>query len=395
MTTLHLGSKTWVLLNSQRVVEEIIAKRGSITHERPHMPVASGLVSRDNRFLLQRTARWTEARRVTQPLLSGSALKLYAQWQELESVQLLAAYLHRPWQWYSHHYRYCVSIMHRIILGERLHKSTPELQELRRVTTEFLVFINGNLIDFFPRLQNLPKMFQYWRSSFSRIGQSHHNSFQTWWKPVKEAIENDTAPRSFVRDVLLHKDTKYVGNDEQAMYVAMSTISAGSDNPRMTMNCFVMAALSYPEKMQRARDEIDSVCGSVAERLPTVNDMTTMPYVCALIKEVLRWRPTVPMIPQHQLTQDLEFEDFFFPAGTEFVINGIAVSKDYQDPEEFRPERWLDGNEANVTHSLWHFGGGRRICVGYRVGQMELFLAFSRLIYCFDYAAVGLMDDIR
>lgn len=64
MTTLHLGSKTWVLLNSQRVVEEVIAKRGSITHERPHMPVASGLVSRDSRFFLQRTARWAEARRV-------------------------------------------------------------------------------------------------------------------------------------------------------------------------------------------------------------------------------------------------------------------------------------------------------------------------------------------
>lgn len=33
MTTLDLGSKTWVLLNSPRVVKEIIAKNAAVTHE--------------------------------------------------------------------------------------------------------------------------------------------------------------------------------------------------------------------------------------------------------------------------------------------------------------------------------------------------------------------------
>ena len=84
------------------------------------MPIASGLVSRGHRLVLQKTARWTEGRRIAHHLLGGSAVKAYGQWQELESVQLLAAYMYKPCQWYSHHYRYSVSTIHRIILGEPL-----------------------------------------------------------------------------------------------------------------------------------------------------------------------------------------------------------------------------------------------------------------------------------
>ena len=219
------------------------------------------------------------------------------------------------------------------------------------------------------------------------IGQTHYNAFCTCWEPAKRAIANGTAPPSFVRDVFLNEDTKYTGTDEEAMYFAISILSAGGDNPRMAMNCFVTAALCFPEVLRKAREEVDIVC-SHAARLPGIDDISSIPYLCALVKEVVRWRPSVPLIPQHQPTQNLEFEGYLFPAGTEFLINGISLSKDFEEPQAFRPERWLDGNEGNMTPGLWHFGGGRRICVGYKVAQTQLFIAFARLVYCFDYAAV-------
>lgn len=98
------------------------------------------------------------------------------------------------------------------------------------------------------------------------------------------------------------------------------------------------------------------------------------------------------MIPQHQLTEDVEFEGYIFTAGTNFLINGIALGKDVDDPQAFRPERWLDANEGSITQGLYYFGGGRRICVGYTVAQTHLFRAFARLVYCFDYTAVGLSE---
>lgn len=389
MTTLSMGSKTWVLLNSSRVVKEIISTRGNITHERPYMPVASELVSRGKRSVLRQTAQWTEGRRVMHHLLNGSSLKIYQEYQEFESLQLLAACLFRPHRWYSHHYRYSSSVMHRIVLGEPLLKRTPELENLQRVTAEFLSLINASLIDFFPQLAHLPKFLQPWRKSKERIGQTHYDVFRSWWNPVKLAIATGIAPPSFVRDTLLHKDTKYTGDDEEAMYLALSIISAGSDSVRMTLNAFVMAALSHPETLEKARKEIDEVCGDNAERLPHCHDLTRMSYVCALIKEVLRWRPVFPLIPQRQLTEDLKFESYNFPAGTEFLINSIPVCNDVEGSENFRPERWLNGNESSITNGLWQFGGGRRICVGYKLAQTQLFVAFARLTYCFDYSAVS------
>ena len=71
LTTLRMGSVTWVLLNSDRVISEIIAKRGNVTSERPYLPIASGLVSRDRRTVLRQTAHWTEGRIMMQYLLTG------------------------------------------------------------------------------------------------------------------------------------------------------------------------------------------------------------------------------------------------------------------------------------------------------------------------------------
>lgn len=396
MATLQMGSKTWVLLNSSRVVHEIIAKRGSITSERPHFPVASGLVSRGQRTVIQQTAQWTEGRRVMHHLLNNSsALKQYGKWIELESIDLLAAYLHKPHRWYSHHYRYSNSVIHRIVLGHRLLRSTPELNDFQRVGVQFIQSINSSIIDFFPQLAALPTFLKPWYKHWNNVGQSHYEVFQTWWKPVKQAVTNGTAPSSFVRDTLLHKDTRYSGNDEQAMYVAMSIIGAGSDNPRLAMNTFVMAALCYPSAFQKARNEIDCIC-DFADRLPTIDDIDRMPFICAMVKEVLRWRPVMPIIPQHQLTEDLEFEQYHFPSGTDFLINFAAICQEADNPGDFKPERWLgDGHERSIIQGLWQFGGGRRICVGYKVAQLELFLAFSRLIYCFDYTAVRTPDQIR
>lgn len=64
MATLHLGSKTWIMLNSRCVVSEIIAKSSSLTNGRSPMPIACVIVSRNGRSLLLPPSQWMEKRRV-------------------------------------------------------------------------------------------------------------------------------------------------------------------------------------------------------------------------------------------------------------------------------------------------------------------------------------------
>ncbi|PGH17753.1 hypothetical protein AJ79_00894 [Helicocarpus griseus UAMH5409] len=397
MTTVHLGSKTWILLNSKRVVYEIIARRGSLTNGRSPMPIASGIVSRHARSLILPPEGWTEKRRVMHHLLSGSALKLYGSWQELESTQMIAEYLYQPNRWFRHHYRYANSVVHRIALGERLEKSSKELADLQNVVTYFVGSIGKSIIDWFPDLDKLPRWMQFWRKHWEELGQWNYEVYRSWWVPVREKVDAGIAPPSFVRDVLLHKDTKFTGDDQEAMYVAMQLIEAGSDTIREALNIFAMSALCYPDKFQKAREEVDRICGTEAGsmRLPVLSDMDQMPYICAMIKELLRWRPIFVLTPDHCLTADLEFEGYSFPAGVGFVINEVPVGNECEDPEDFQPERWLDGHEADVAHGLWQFGGGRRICVGYRLAQRGLFINIARLVMCFNYAAAGEIDSSK
>ena len=49
----------------------------------------------------------------------------------------------------------------------------------------------------------------------------------------------------------------------------------------------------YPEVQVKAQREIDQVTG--ANRLPSYKDRTSLPYLNALIKEVLRWNPVTPL----------------------------------------------------------------------------------------------------
>lgn len=206
-------------------------------------------------------------------------------------------------------------------------------------------------------------------------------------------MREGTAPQTVVGDALLAKETQYGGNNEEAMHLAMSTICAGSNITRMPLNSQVMAALCHPDAIAKAREEVNAVRRGMAGRLPGIGDIPKMPYTCALVKEVLRWRPPMPTIRQHQLTQDLQFEGYYFPAGTEFLMNSFPIAHDGDALDAFRPERWIDGTEASIK-GVWILSGGRRVCVGYKLAQTQIFVTFARLLYCFDYAPVSLTNTI-
>lgn len=60
-----------------------------------------------------------------------------------------------------------------------------------------------------------------------------------------------------------------------------------------TMQTFYLAMVLYPEAQHEAQAEIDRVIGG--DRFPTLADQPNLPYIDALVKEVLRWHPVVPL----------------------------------------------------------------------------------------------------
>ena len=60
-----------------------------------------------------------------------------------------------------------------------------------------------------------------------------------------------------------------------------------------TVMHFLLLMMDNPAVMRRAREEIDAVVGG--EWLPTFSDRPALPYVEAIMSEVLRWSAAVPL----------------------------------------------------------------------------------------------------
>lgn len=56
---------------------------------------------------------------------------------------------------------------------------------------------------------------------------------------------------------------------------------------------FIFAMFFYPSVLNRAQAEVDAIVGS--DRLPKLADRTSLPYIDALVKEVLRWNVAAPL----------------------------------------------------------------------------------------------------
>lgn len=82
---------------------------------------------------------------------------------------------------------------------------------------------------------------------------------------------------------------------------------------------FFLAMTLYPEVQRKAQEEIDRVLGP--GRLPTMADRPHLPYVDALVKEVLRWHPVAPMGIPHMSSEDDMYNGYFIPKGTLLLPN--------------------------------------------------------------------------
>jgi cytochrome P450 len=106
------------------------------------------------------------------------------------------------------------------------------------------------------------------------------------------------------------------------------------------MSAFFLLMTLNPDAQARAQQEIDSVVGG--DRLPNIDDRSKLPYVDALIKEVLRRAPVATLgtltiwktvcvsfvtgIPHAALEEDV-YQDLLIPKGSTIIANIWSVAR--------------------------------------------------------------------
>jgi cytochrome P450 len=56
---------------------------------------------------------------------------------------------------------------------------------------------------------------------------------------------------------------------------------------------FIVAMILCPDVQEKAHDLIKCMVGT--KRLPTFEDRASLPYIDAILRECLRWRPLAPL----------------------------------------------------------------------------------------------------
>lgn len=80
----------------------------------------------------------------------------------------------------------------------------------------------------------------------------------------------------------------------------------------------ILSLLMYPDIQRKCQEEIDSV---IVDRLPTMEDRASLPYLNAFICETQRWRPVLPYGVPHIPSKDDVYGNYFIPKGSLVITN--------------------------------------------------------------------------
>ncbi|KAI8075987.1 cytochrome P450 [Halteromyces radiatus] len=203
---------------------------------------------------------------------------------------------------------------------------------------------------------------------------------------VDEAASSDKD--SMIKSFLALKEEH--GLDDKNIIVIMSDLLGGGTETSSTLLYWMILILSHHYDVQRKIQlELDAFIQTHG-RLPTFEERDQVPYIIAVQKECIRYRPISSFGIPHVANNDLVVRDYFIPKGTVLVSNmfGMHMNPDiYSDPEIFKPERFLNntrtmsssanGNINQRDHFI--FGWGRRICPGIYLAEVEMYHIFIRI----------------
>lgn len=155
---------------------------------------------------------------------------------------------------------------------------------------------------------------------------------------------------------------------------AVTLLFAGHDTTTATLT-FLLYELG---RTPSARDEVEAELDAVlAGRTPTAGDLdgTTLPALERALDETLRRYPPAWVGPR-RTTREVELDGVRVPEGIGVHYSSWAthhLAGHYPDPLAFRPDRFLPETVAAREKGAYiPFGGGSRMCLGKRFGQVEL-----------------------
>ncbi|KAJ3523341.1 hypothetical protein NMY22_g11478 [Coprinellus aureogranulatus] len=263
------------------------------------------------------------------------------------------------------------------------------------------------IVDFIPRLKALPEWFPgaifkrhaaKWRPDVLAMAREP-------LKHVEETLKAGNARPSVAAELLqeLDEDDEMYQEKRKVIHDTLASVyAAGSDTTVSSIATFFLAMAQNPNIQRKAQSHINEIIAS-RDRLPDFSDHPDLPYIEALVREVLRWRPVTPIGVPHAVTQDDVYVDgtsgktYHIPGGATVLPNCYAIAHDPSlygpNTHIFDPSRFMNKEQTKIREDApmgyETFGYGRRICPGLHIAVESIWLVVASVLAVFD---IGLKE---
>lgn len=156
----------------------------------------------------------------------------------------------------------------------------------------------------------------------------------------------------------------------------VTMLLAGHETTAIALTYALALLATHPDEQERAVEEVRAVDGDLSPDTP-------LPHTDRVVRETLRLYPPAYVLFRQTTTADT-VAGYEIPEGTRVVLPQWGIHRDdryYDDPLEFRPDRWTaELREELPDFAYFPFGGGPRQCIGRRFALLELRLTIAAIL---------------
>ncbi|KAJ7726908.1 cytochrome P450 [Mycena metata] len=390
ISSLTALGRHFIIISDMQTTMELLEKRSTVYAGRPTFTFAGEMIGWDQQLIM---SQYGERFRAMRLLLKGfigskSAIVPFQGTQEVETRYFLARLLENPDNLIANVRLSASALSLQMSHGYRIEteKMDPLIDLVETAAREFYIatYPGRWLVDAMPFLKTLPSWLPgmgfkktaeiYREHNYAQVDRPHEF--------VKRQLAEGVAMPSFTSTVLRREPD--AETEDALKWAATAIYGGGSDPSSAVLGAFFLIMLLYPEAHDKAQAELDSVVGT--HRLPTFSDRENLPYIEALMKELLRWHPVGRLCIPHRALEDDIYNGYLIPKGSIILPHMWHMSRDttyYTDPEDFRPERFLK-EQPELDPNTYMFGFGRRACPGQDFANAIVYLTIVMTLSVFN-----------
>lgn len=406
-----IGSKPCVLASSPEMAKEFLKTNESIFMNRPKTANLDYITYGSSDFAtVHYGPYWKFIKKLCMTeLLGGRTLDQLQPIREEETKRFLSLMLKKAELGEAVNFggelmRLTNNVISRMTLGQRCSDSEDEAGEVRKLVKELNVLgAKFNLSDTIWLFKNfdlqlgLKKQLKDARDRYDIMMERIIKEHEDERMKRKESGDGEGEIVKDLLDILLDiyedENAEMRLTRENIKAFVMNIFGAGTDTSSITVEWGLAELINKPEVMEKARQEIDSVVGK--SRIVEESDIPSLPYMQAVVKEILRLHPTGPLVVRES-SEDCTIANYRIPAKTRLFVNLWSLGRDpnhWENPLEFRPERFLSKEWSaksqflDVRGQYFHmipFGSGRRSCPGATLALQFVPTTLAAIIQCFE-----------